>query len=140
MVVPGGGPPALPSVAPDDVGEIMAQALVRDDLASKRFLLSGPDLLSFPEAARRISSVWGVPIKFRKVPLLVPRAAGLLVGPFNPYVRHIVASLRLLNAFPTEIARAAPADHQLLLDTFDYVPTTLQDEARKRRPSGRPAG
>lgn len=137
MVVPGGGPPAFPSVASKDVGTIMAQALIRDDLGGQRFRLPGPEALSFPEAARRIGEVWGRPIEFMKVPLLLPRIGSLVVGPFVPYVKHIVASLRLLNAFPAEIADQIPADHRRLLETFDYTPRTLEDEARDRREQSR---
>ena len=66
MMVPGGGPPALPNVSAMDVGEIAAQAALRDDLSSRRFHLVGPEALSFPEAAQRIAAVLGRPIRFRR--------------------------------------------------------------------------
>ena len=70
MIVPGGGPKALVSVSPVDLGEIAAQAVLRDDLSGKRFRVAGPEALSFPEAARRLSAVYGHEIRFRKIPIL----------------------------------------------------------------------
>ncbi len=130
--VPGGGPPALPTIASCDLGAIVAQAAVRDDLGGRRFRLAGPDVLSFPQAARILSDVTGKPVAVRTIPLIFPRIAGALVGPFYPYVRHIVAALRLLNSFPKALADQAAADHRMLLETFDYTPTTLRVEAQRR--------
>jgi hypothetical protein len=42
------------------------------------------------------------------------------------------SSLRLLNAFPEALAAEVPADHARLLSTFTFVPTTFEDEARRR--------
>ena len=42
MMVPGGGPPALPTISPVDVGEIAAQTVLRDDLRGRRFRTVGP--------------------------------------------------------------------------------------------------
>jgi len=42
MMVPGGGPPALPTVSPVDVGEIAAQAVLRDGLQAQRIRLLSP--------------------------------------------------------------------------------------------------
>ncbi len=136
MMVPGGGPPALPTVSPMDVGEIAAQATLRDDLRGKRLRLTGPEALSFPEAARRISAVTGTSIGFRKIPLAPIRIAAALTGPFNPYLRHLFWAIRLLNHFPQDLANEVPANHQLLLETFDYTPTTLEMEARRRAALG----
>ena len=134
MVVPGGGPPALATISTEDTGSIMAEALLRDDLNGQRFRLVGPTSLSFREAAERIGQVWDAPIKFVKIPLVIPRIVGALVGPFVPIVKHIIASLRLLNAFPKELADQIPADHARLRKTFSYTPTTLEAEALARRP------
>jgi uncharacterized protein YbjT (DUF2867 family) len=136
MIVPGGGPPAFPTLSSTDIGIIMAEALLRSDLEGQRFRLTGPAPLSFPEAAKRIGDVWGRPIAFRKVPLFIPRLAAAAVGPFVPFVKHVVASLRLLNAFPEEMVRKIPADFQRLNDTFSFSLRTLEEEAKARLDEG----
>ena len=149
MVVPGGGPPALPTVSPLDVGEIAAQAVLRDDLGGQRMRLVGPAAISFREAARRISAATGKPIGFRKVPLLPLRIAAILTRPFNPFLHHLVPILRLLNDPPVDLVAQAEADRRRLVETFSYRPTTIEMEARRwmagrcsaiTRKTGRPPG
>jgi uncharacterized protein YbjT (DUF2867 family) len=136
MMVPGGGPPALPTVSPVDVGEIAAQAAPRDDLSGRRFRLVGPELLSFPEAAQRIAAVLGRPIRFRAIPLAGPNLAWHLTRPLARfsnrllYVNQMLGFIQLLNRFPAEIAAGSPQAHRLLTDTFSYRPTTLEMEAQ----------
>ena len=138
MVVPGGGPPALPTISPVDVGEIAAQAVLRDDLSGRRFRLVGPEAISFPEAARRIAAVTGKPLQFRKIPLILPKIASILLTPLAPfsdriaYVSQMLGFIKLLNAFPVEMAAEAAQAHQQLRETFDYTPTTLEMEAERR--------
>jgi len=132
MTVPGGGPPALPTISPVDVGEIAAQAVLRDDLRGKRIRLTGPEALSFPEAARRISAVTGRPIKFRRIPLTPIKIAAALMRPFNPFLQHLFWAVKLFNHFPQDVAADVPAAHRMLLETFDYAPTTLEMEVRRR--------
>ena len=137
MIVPGGGPPALPTVSPVDVGEIAAQAVFRDDLHRKRFRMVGPEAISFPEAAERISSVVGKTIRFRKIPLLLFKIARAITRPFTPFsdvilfINQMLGFIKLLNQFPQDFIAEVPEDHRLLLDTFDYVPTTLEMEAQR---------
>jgi hypothetical protein len=38
--------------------------------------------------------------------------------------------IQLLNQFPQDVVAEVPKFHRLLLDTFDYVPTTLEMEAQ----------
>ena len=139
MMVPGGGPPALPTVAAVDVGEIAAQAALRDDLSSRRFRLVGPEALSFPEAAQRIAAVLGRPIRFRSIPLALPTLAWQLTRPLARfsdrllYVNQMLGFIQLLNRFPAEIAAEAPQAHRLLTDTFSYQPTTLEMEVQRWR-------
>ncbi len=135
LTVPGGGPPALPAISPVDVGEIAAQAALRDDLGSQRFRLAGPEAISFSEAARRIGQARGQAIGFRTIPLILPRLAAVLLGPLAPFndtlyfVRHMLKYVELLNRFPAaDVAEA----HQLLRATFDYTPTTLEAETQRR--------
>lgn len=130
--VPGGGPPALPAVAPADAGTIAAQAALRGDLGGQRFHVTGPEAISFPEAARRIGAVLGRPIRYRAVPLAPVRAAMRVAGLFNPYFEYLRASLVLLNQFPQDLAAGVPAAHQRLMKTFDYTPVTLEQETRER--------
>lgn len=138
MMVPGGGPPALPTISPVDVGEIAAQAVVRYDLSRKRFRMVGPDAISFPDAAKRISAVFGKTIKFRKIPLLLPKIARVITRPFTPvndmilFVNQALGFIQLLNQFPQDIVAEVPEAHRILMDTFDYVPTTLENEALRR--------
>ncbi|MBA7586582.1 hypothetical protein ES708_28584 [subsurface metagenome] len=136
MVVPGGGPPALPTVSPVDVGEIAAQTALRDDLDGKRFRMVGPEAISFPEAAERISSITGKMIGFRKIPLLLPKILRVITQPFTPfsdrllYINQMLGFIQLLNQFPQDIIVEVPESHRLLLDTFDYIPITFETEAQ----------
>ncbi len=138
MIVPGGGPPALPTVSPRDLGEIAAQAALRNDLSGKRFRVVGPEAMSFPQAAERIGKATGRRIRFFKVPLLLPRAARAVTHPMVSisdrvfFVNQMLGFVELLNRFPQSIAGEAAQAHALLLETFDYAPTTLEREARRR--------
>jgi uncharacterized protein YbjT (DUF2867 family) len=132
MIVPGGGPPALPSISPIDVGTIASQAVLRDDLGGRRIRLPGPEALSFPQAARRISAVWGREIHFHRIPVTPLKIASALTRPFNPFLVYLVMAIRMLNNFPEEFTAEVPTDHQLLLETFDFTPITLEGEARGR--------
>lgn len=135
MIVPGGGPPKMPNIAPQDLGVIAAQAVNREDLSGTRFRLAGPDLPSFAEAAAQIGEVRGQRITFVGIPLLFPMLARMLMWPLSwfsarfRYIRTILNYVRLLRAFPHDHAHA---DHQRLMDTFEYQPTTLVAEARRR--------
>jgi uncharacterized protein YbjT (DUF2867 family) len=133
MNVPGGGPPALPTISPLDAGAIAAQAALRDDLGGRHIRMPGPEAFSFPEAAQRISAVWGEAIRFRRIPLAPIRAAALISRPFFPFLAYLVVAVKLLNGFPEDIAAAVPEDHAKLRATFDFDPTTLDDEARRRK-------
>ncbi len=130
MIVPGGGSPIMPSVAPQDVGEIAAQAAIRDDLNKKRFHMTSAEPFSFPEVAERISSVLGRKIKYRKLPLFGLKIASIVTYPFNPYLRHLVKYVQLLNNFPTDLAKQAIEDHKILRSTFEYEPMSLEDYVR----------
>jgi uncharacterized protein YbjT (DUF2867 family) len=132
MMVPGGGPPAIPTISRNDVGEIAAQAALRDDLSDRRFRMTGPEALSFPEAAKRIGDITGEPIQYVKMPLLPLTIASLVMWPFNPYLRYIYWSVKLLNNFPQDLAQRVSEDHQHLLDTFEYTPTTFEMEAEMK--------
>jgi len=137
MMVPGGGPPALPTVSPVDVGEIVAQTALRQDLHGKRFRMVGPEAVSFPEAAKRISNVTGKTIRLRKIPLVLPKIAWVTTRPFTPfndvilYINQMLGFIQLLNQFPQDVVAEVPEVHRLLLDTFDYIPTTMEMEAQR---------
>ena len=134
MMVPGGGPPGLPVVSQQDVGAITAQAVLRDDLGGLRFRVPGPEAISFPAAAARISKVWGRPLRVVRIPLTLLKIAAFLSRPFTPLVRQVVLAATLMNRFPQDLVAEVPADHQRLRDTFDYTPTTLEMEAQRRAP------
>jgi len=145
MVVPGGGPKALPTISPVDLGEIVAQTALRDDLGGRRIRVAGPELLSFPEAARRLSAVYGRTIRFLAIPLVLPRMAWYVTRPLIRlsstlyFVNTILSFVQLLNEFPEEVALGALQDHNDLVRTFDYTPTTLEMEARRLLRPGGPA-
>lgn len=132
MMVPGGGPAALPNVSPRDVGEIAAQTVLRDDLNGKRIRIAGPDALSFPEAAKRIGLITGKTIRVRKIPLLPLRIASVVALLFNPYLKHLVTAIKLMNDYPQNVAAEAAKDHQWLVSNFNYIPNTLEMEVKHR--------
>lgn len=132
MTVPGGGPPALPTISPIDVGIIVAQAVLRDDLGGQRMRLPGPEALSFPEAARRISAVWGREIRFQRIPVTPLKIAAVLTRPFNPFLWYLVMAIKLMNNFPEQFVAQVPEDHHKLSEIFDFTPTTLEMETHRR--------
>ncbi|NHJ31949.1 MAG: NAD-dependent epimerase/dehydratase family protein [Asgard group archaeon] len=127
MIVPGGGSPLMPSIAPQDVGEIAAQASIRDDLNKKRFRMTFSKPFAFPEVAKLFSDILGRRIRYQKIPLFGLKIASIISYPFNPYLRHLVKYVGLLNNFPKDFAKQAAKDHQLLLDNFDFQPMTLEE-------------
>lgn len=139
MMVPGGGPASLPTISPVDVGEIAAQAVLRDDLGGQRIRLAGPEPLSFPEAARRLSAFYGRTIRFTAIPLILPKIAWYATGPLASfsgpvdYVHQLLGFIRLLSSFPKDVALASVQDHEKLVRLFSYTPTTLEMEARRRQ-------
>ncbi|OFX33334.1 MAG: hypothetical protein A2X08_15040 [Bacteroidetes bacterium GWA2_32_17] len=132
MVVPGGGLKAIPSISPEDVGEITAQTVLRDDLNGKRIKLTGPNAFTFPQVAKLFSELTGKKVKHIKIPLFVFNMVSLIILPFNPFVRFLYKSLKLLNNFPSDMAENVPEDHKLLRKLFDYEPVSLDMEIRRR--------
>ncbi|MHA1212248.1 MAG: SDR family oxidoreductase, partial [Candidatus Heimdallarchaeota archaeon] len=112
LIVPGGGSPLMPSVAPQDVGEIAAQASIRDDLNEKRFHMTYSEPFAFPEVAQEFSKILGRTIKYRKLPLFGLKIASIVSYPFNPYLRHLVKYVGLLNNFPIDLAKQSSNFHQ----------------------------
>ena len=132
MTVPGGGYNAIPAISSEDVGEITAQAALRDDLNGKRIKLTGPEAFSFPEAARRITLISGRKIKHRSIPLAIINIISFLLTPFFPFTRYLYKSLKLLNNFPRDLADRVPEEHKLLRELFIYEPVTLEMEIKRR--------
>ncbi|MEE9442691.1 MAG: NAD(P)H-binding protein [candidate division Zixibacteria bacterium] len=138
MLVPGGGPPALFNISPVDMGEIAAQAVFRNDLNGKRFRMTGPEALSFKEAAMRIGQAFARKIKFRKIPIFFPRLVQIMTYPIALFsdrfyfINQMINFIRILNHFPKDFIDDIPKEHQTLLDTFDYTPTTLEQETKGR--------
>ena len=133
MIVPGGGPPALPTVSATDLGKIAAQAVLRTDLDKQRFRMVGPEAISFDEAAERISKVTGEPLRLVKPPLIIFRTGAFLTGLLSlifPYISQMLSFILLLNQFDPEFSTRVPKDHQLLQDIFDYEPVTLEKQAK----------
>ncbi|MFX1283909.1 MAG: SDR family oxidoreductase [Promethearchaeota archaeon] len=135
MTVPGGGPPALPTISPIDLGIIAAQTVSRFDLNEKRFSLVGSDVISFREAAERISNITGNKIGFRKVPLFPIRIGAAITGllsPIFPYISQMLRFIILMNtAFTAEIIDQVYEHQKLLQETFDYQPMTIEEFATR---------
>lgn len=138
MIVPGGGPKALPTISPVDMGEIVAQAVLRNDLGGRRLRVSGPEVLSFREAARRLSKVCGRRIHFVPIPLVLPWVVWHLTRPLArfsstlAFVHAMLGFIRLLNSFPHALALNAMEDHKAILSIFSCAPMTLEQEAQRR--------
>ncbi len=132
MTVPGGGLNAIPSISAEDVGEITAQVVMRDDLNKRRIKLTGPEAFAFPQAAKRIGDITGKKIKHMTIPLTIINIVSFILIPFVPYLRFLYKSLKMLNNFPKDLADSVPEDHKLLLSLFDYIPVTLDMEIKKR--------
>lgn len=132
MAVPGGGFNAFPTISPEDVGEITAQIVMRDDLNGKRIKLTGPKAYSFPEVAKLMTDISGKRIKHMTIPLFLINIVSFLLLPFTPFVRYLFKSLKMLNNFPTDLAENVPKDHKLLRELFDYEPVTLEMEINRR--------
>ena len=127
MAVPGGGRKKVPSVAAKDVGIIAAKAAMRNDLAGKRFKLTGTEAYSFPEVARIISQKTGKSIKHLALPLPLINFASAILLPFYPYIRYLYKSLRLLNNFPEDEADKVPDEYTCLSEAFGHRPQSLND-------------
>lgn len=132
MTVPGGGNKPIACVSREDVGEIAAQAVLRKDLGEMRLQLAGPEALSFPEVASRISKATGKPIKLITIPLPLVNLISFISKPFFPFLRFIYYSLKLMNNFPTDLAEKAPEMNQHLHDIFDYKSKTIEEDISDR--------
>ena len=132
MTVPGGGMNAFPTISPEDVGEITAQIVIRDDLNGKRIKLTGPKAYSFPEVAKLMSDISGKSIRHMSIPLFLINIVSFLLLPFTPFVRYLYKSLKMLNNFPSDLAENVPEEHKLLRELFDYEPVTLEMEINRR--------
>lgn len=132
MTVPGGGKNAIPSISAEDVGEITAQTVMRDDLNKQRIKLTSPEAYSFPEVAQKISEISGKKVKHLSIPLGLINIVSFLLLPINPFVRFLYKSLKMLNNFPVDLAENVPNDHILLRKLFEYEPVTLEMEIKQR--------
>jgi uncharacterized protein YbjT (DUF2867 family) len=132
MVVPGGGIKPIPTISAEDIGEIAAQTVLRNDLSGKRFRLTGSEAISFPEAAERISAITKKRIKHIKIPLIAVKVVSIITLPFTPFISFIYCALKLLNNFPSDLAKNVPEDHQILLKTFSYTPIKFDMEIKNR--------
>lgn len=130
MAVPGGGQNRIPTIAAEDVGEVAAQAVLRDDLAGARIRLPGPAAYSFAEAAATIAAACSTTIRHTAIPLLPLRIAALVTRPVNPFLAHLLPAIRLFNDFPGELAESVPRDHNRLRELFAFKPVTLEAKAR----------
>lgn len=132
MAVPGGGFNPIPCISDEDVGEITAQTVLRDDLKNMRLKLTGPEAYSFPHAAKLFSEITGKKIKHITIPLFIFNAISIILFPFNPFLRFLYKSLRMLNNFPNDLAVKVPKDHLVLRKLFDYEPVSLEMEIKRR--------
>lgn len=137
MIVPGGGLRAFPTISPEDVGEITAQTVMRNDLSKKRIKLTGPKAYSFPEVAGLMSTISGKEIKHMRIPLFLVNFVSFLILPFTPFVRFLYKSLKMLNNFPVDLAEGVPVDYEELMELFDYKSVTLEMEIERRIKEGK---
>ncbi|MCR6485461.1 NAD(P)H-binding protein [Amycolatopsis sp. OK19-0408] len=74
-----------------DLVEVLAKALVEDDLVGRRIDLTGPESLSHREMVQQIGAALGRPLRFHEIP--APRAAeGMLAGGLSePFVTAMMA-------------------------------------------------
>ena len=132
LIVPGGGLNPFPTVSPVDVGEIAAQTAIRSDLGGRRFRITGPEALSYPQVTERLSDALDQPIKHMKVPTVPLKVLSFITKPFNPYISYLLMGVKLFNNFPQELVDEVPNDHKILRDTFEYTPHTLEMEIKRR--------
>lgn len=132
LIIPGGGWKAVPTISAEDVGEITAQAVLRNDLGKMRLRLTGPEAYNFPDVAKLFSKITGKKVKHFPVPLFLFGFVSILVYPFNPFLRYIYKSLLMLNNFPEDLALMVPEDNKKLRELFKYDPVSLEMEIRKR--------
>lgn len=132
LAVPGGGLNAFPTISAEDVGEITAQVVIRNDLSGKRIKLTGPEALSFPDFAAKFSAISGEKIKHIAIPLAIINVVSFLLIPITPFVRYLYKSLKMLNNFPKDLADSVPEAHKHLRDLFDYEPVTIEMEIQNR--------
>lgn len=130
MIVPGGGNNAIACISAEDVGEITAQTVMRNDLNERRIKLTSPEAYSFPEAAMKISDISGKKIKHVSIPLQIVNIVSLLLLPVNPFARFLYKALKMINNFPADLAENVPNDHKLLRELFDYKPVSLEMEVK----------
>lgn len=132
MGFPGGGKKYLPSISAEDVGAITSEVVIRNDLSGRRIRLTGPEALSVPEAAKKISKITNLDIKPFTIPLVLLKIASIITLPFSPFVRFLYKTLIMFNNFPEDLAEKVSSDHKFLLDTFSYHPHTFEMEVKKR--------
>lgn len=128
ITIPGGGKRPIPTVAAEDVGCVAAQCAQRDDIPDRRLRITGAKAYSIPDAAKLMSELSGEKIGVRTVPLTGLRAISGLIQPFNPFLRELYKTLKLLNHFPSDLVEKVPDDHKKLLDLFNYSSKSLEDE------------
>ena len=136
MLVPGGGYRRIPCILSDDVGEIAARAVLRNDLSGRRFHMTGPRAISFPEFAEMVSEITGKPVRHGAIPLGFLNVATGIAGAFNPFFRSIYYAIKLFNNFPADLADAVPAEHLVLKETFGYAPVGMEEVIRSRVSEG----
>ena len=79
-------------------------------------------------------------VPFPDLPEQTIRVAAAISRPIFPFVAFIGSAVKLLNAFPEALAAEVPADHATLRAIFDFEPTTLDDEAHRRKAADRGEG
>lgn len=132
LPIPGGGKRPFPTISATDVGEIAAQTVVRENLNGQRLRLTGPEAITFPRMADKITRMTGKPVHALTIPLGAVRVGTFLIKPLFPYPRYIYKSLKMLNNFPSDLVDQVPDDHQKLRELFEYQPVTLEDEIISR--------
>lgn len=132
LAVPGGGRKPVATIAAEDVGEITAQTISRNDLNKQRIKLTGSKALSFPEFANIVADVSGIKLKYSAIPLSLVNVVSYVIYPVFPFARYLYCSLKLLNNFPDDLAQSVPDEHNHLQNIFDYNSTRIETMIEQR--------
>ncbi|MGQ0702322.1 MAG: SDR family oxidoreductase [Gemmatimonadales bacterium] len=108
-------------IAVDDVVRFAVEILRRPDIVNETIDLGGPSTLTQPELLSLIERQQGRPLRRRKVPRVMLRAASVVVRPFN----ELAARFSAMGAWVAAMDRALP-HWELAARRFGIEPMTAE--------------
>ena len=66
------------------------------------------------------------------------KIASLVTLPFNPYLRYVSWSVKLLNSFPQDLVEQVPEDHQTIQAAIDAAASGSRSRYLKTSSTGSP--